>query len=64
MKLLACHIDNFGKLCDVDLQFSDGLNVINESNAWGKSTLAAFLKTRLSSLRFEMSPRPVVVARA
>ena len=44
MKLLACHIDNFGKLCDVSLQFSDGLNVINESNAWGKSTLAAFLK--------------------
>ena len=44
MKLLACHIDNFGKLCDVTIQFKDGLNVINESNAWGKSTLAAFLK--------------------
>lgn len=50
MKLLACHIDNFGKLCDVTLQFSDGLNVINEANAWGKSTLAAFLKAMFYGL--------------
>ena len=50
MKLLACHIDNFGKLCDVDLQFSEGLNVINEANAWGKSTLAAFLKAMFYGL--------------
>ena len=26
------------------MNFSSGINVINESNAWGKSTLAAFLK--------------------
>ncbi|MBQ8519489.1 MAG: AAA family ATPase [Agathobacter sp.] len=50
MKLLACHIDNFGKLSDVTLQFSDGLNVINEANAWGKSTLAAFLKAMFYGL--------------
>ena len=50
MKLLACHIENFGKLCDVTLQFSEGLNVINESNAWGKSTLAAFLKAMFYGL--------------
>ena len=50
MKLLACHIDNFGKLCDVTLQFDEGLNVINESNAWGKSTLAAFLKAMFYGL--------------
>lgn len=50
MKLLACHIDNFGKLCDVTLQFKDGLNVINEANAWGKSTLAAFLKAMFYGL--------------
>ena len=50
MKLLACHIDNFGKLCDVTLQFTDGLNVINEANAWGKSTLAAFLKAMFYGL--------------
>lgn len=50
MKLLACHIDNFGKLSDVTLQFSNGLNVINEANAWGKSTLAAFLKAMFYGL--------------
>jgi len=50
MKLLACHIENFGKLCDVTIQFKDGLNVINESNAWGKSTLAAFLKVMFYGL--------------
>lgn len=44
MKLTACHIENFGKLSDFSMNFSSGINVINESNAWGKSTLAAFLK--------------------
>lgn len=50
MKLLACHIENFGKLSDLTLHFSDGLNVINEANAWGKSTLAAFLKAMFYGL--------------
>lgn len=50
MKLLACHVENFGKLSDLKLEFSDGLNVINEANAWGKSTLAAFLKAMFYGL--------------
>ena len=50
MKLIACHIDNFGKLSDVNLQFSEGLNVINHANGWGKSTLAAFLKAMFYGL--------------
>ena len=44
MKLLRCHIENFGKLSNLSIDFRDGINVINQSNAWGKSTLAAFLK--------------------
>lgn len=44
MKLIACHIDNFGKLSDLDMRFENGLNTIHEANAWGKSTLAAFLR--------------------
>ena len=44
MKLIACHIENFGKLSNFSVEFSSGINVINEANAWGKSTLAAFLK--------------------
>ena len=50
MKLLACHIENFGKLSDFKLEFTDGLNVINEANAWGKSTLAAFFKAMFYGL--------------
>lgn len=44
MRLISCHIDNFGKLSGLDMEFGQGLNVIHEANAWGKSTLAAFLR--------------------
>lgn len=50
MKLLACHVENFGKLSDFYMEFTEGINVINESNAWGKSTLAAFLKAMFYGL--------------
>lgn len=50
MKLLACHIENFGKLSNLSMKFSEGLNVINHENAWGKSTLAAFLKAMFYGL--------------
>lgn len=39
MKLRSCHIDNFGKLSDLHLEFQDGVNLFHEPNAWGKSTL-------------------------
>ena len=32
MKLIACHIENFGKLHDFDISFTDGLNVICREN--------------------------------
>jgi uncharacterized protein YhaN len=44
LKLLSCHIENFGKIQNLSVDFSDGMHVINEPNAWGKSTLAAFIK--------------------
>lgn len=44
MKLRSCHIENFGKISDLYIDFTDGINVIREPNAWGKSTLAAFIK--------------------
>ncbi|MCF0145766.1 MAG: AAA family ATPase [Eubacterium sp.] len=43
MKLLHCHIENFGKLQDMDLDFREGIHVVLEENGWGKSTLASFL---------------------
>lgn len=44
MKLLSCHIDNFGKLSGLDYPFDENLCVLFAENGWGKSTLAAFLR--------------------
>ena len=43
MRLYTCHVDNFGVLQDLDLDFRDRLHTVFENNGWGKSTLAAFL---------------------
>lgn len=44
MKILSVHIENFGKLQDTTIDFESNPFIINEDNAWGKSTLAAFIK--------------------
>ena len=44
MKLISCHIENFGKLKDLSYYFEDDLNVLFAENGWGKSTFAAFLR--------------------
>lgn len=50
MKLLKCHVENFGTLSDFELSFSDGLTVINEQNGFGKTTLATFIKAMFYGL--------------
>lgn len=50
MKLLRCHVENFGILSDFDLTFTEGLNVLCRENGFGKSTLAAFLKAMFYGL--------------
>lgn len=47
MKLISCHVENFGKLSDLNMNFSEGINIINQPNGWGKSTLAAFFRAML-----------------
>ncbi len=44
MKLIFCHIENFGRLRNFDYRFEEGLNVICRENGWGKSTFSAFLR--------------------
>lgn len=44
MKLLHCHVENFGKLSDYSYVFRDGLNSIHMENGTGKSTFAAFIR--------------------
>lgn len=44
MRLISCHIENFGRLHEFDYDFSEGCNRIACHNGWGKSTLAAFIR--------------------
>ena len=44
MKLLKCHIENFGILSNYNFDFSAGLTTICRENSFGKSTFAAFIK--------------------
>lgn len=59
MKLIQCHIENFGKLSDFTCDFSEGCNTICEENGWGKSTLAAFLRVMLFGFRNEGKRDPL-----
>ena len=43
MKLISCHVENFGRLHSFDYTFKDGINIFLCENGWGKSTFAAFL---------------------
>lgn len=51
MRLLRCHIENFGILRDYDCEFKDGLNTIYKENGFGKSTLAVFIKSMLYGIK-------------
>lgn len=44
MKILQCHIENFGTWSNQTFDFVEGCNVFCEENGWGKSTLAAFIR--------------------
>ena len=44
MRLISCHIENFGKLQDFDYSFDGEKSIIHEDNGWGKSTLATFIR--------------------
>lgn len=44
MRLLTCHVENFGKLSDFSYDFADGYNAVVLLNGAGKSTFAAFLR--------------------
>ncbi len=50
MRIVRLHIENFGKLHDLDLELQEGLQIIRRDNGWGKSTLAAFIKAMFYGL--------------
>lgn len=45
MKLISCHIENFGNIKKRDIAFNAELTSFCEKNGYGKSTIAAFLKS-------------------
>ena len=53
MKLLKCHIENFGKLSNFDYVFKSGLNTIKEENGFGKTTFARHATRFLGAVRFK-----------
>lgn len=53
MKLISCHVENFGKLQDYSVDFANGVNVICRENGWGKSTFAAFIRAMFYGLEGE-----------
>ena len=50
MRLIKCHIENFGKLQNFDYEFGEGLNTIKQINGFGKTTFAHFIKAMLYGL--------------
>lgn len=68
MKILEIHIDNFGKFKNYSYKFDEKLNIIDEPNGFGKTTIAQFIKSmiygmpnkstsqRTNNRRFKYSP--------
>lgn len=50
MIIESLYIQNFGKLQEFSIDFTEGTNVIKENNGWGKSTLAAFIRAMFYGL--------------
>ena len=53
MRIVSCHIENFGKLHDVSIDFEKGIHTVCEENGWGKSTFAAFIRAMFYGLEGE-----------
>lgn len=52
MKIVNVNIVSFGKLVNVSLDFETGINVINNSNGFGKTTLACFVRALLYGINY------------
>ena len=55
MKIVSLSVASFGKLKGVNLNFRDGVNVINNINGFGKTTLASFVRAMLYGLNYTKS---------
>ena len=53
MKIISVHVQSFGKLKDVDLALHDGINVIQNINGFGKTTMASFIRAMLYGFTYK-----------
>ncbi len=60
MKLLRCHIENFGKLSKFNYEFNEGLNTIKEENGFGKTTFADFIKAMFYGLEAKRTTKVLI----
>lgn len=44
IKLISCHVENFGKINSIDIDFQKGLTEIIKENGYGKTTIASFIR--------------------
>lgn len=59
MKLIRCYIENFGKINKFTYNFSNGLNIVEEENGWGKTTFAAFIKAMFYGLEYKKTGKTI-----
>ena len=51
MKIQKCYIENFGNLSNFSYDFDEKINIFEEKNGYGKSTLCAFIKVMFYGLQ-------------
>ena len=52
MEIKSCYIENFGILSKRSFEFSEGLNVIEDDNGRGKTTLSVFIKSMFYGMEY------------
>ncbi len=60
MKLLRCHIENFGKLSNFNHDFEEGLEIIKKENGFGKTTFADFIKAMFYGMSAKRSTKVLI----
>lgn len=55
MEITKIHINNFGKLHNLDFDFKKGVNSFIHENGWGKTTLSVFIKSMFYGMEYTTS---------
>lgn len=57
MRIISLHVSSFGKLKNLDLNFNGGVNVLQQRNGYGKTTLANFIRAMLYGFEYKRAKR-------